>query len=87
MGGTGLRIGEALAIRTDDFDPLCRSLQCGEGVADARASAENLKRDSPSGYSGVIGTSSMPLHKRKKGAPVAAVAASPVASRTLLGYA
>ena len=30
VAGTGLRIGEALAIRTDDFDPLCRSLQCGE---------------------------------------------------------
>jgi len=39
-------------------------------VAETRASTENLKRDSPSGYSGVIGTSSMPLHKRKKGAPI-----------------
>jgi hypothetical protein len=37
-------------------------------VAETRASTENLKRDSPSGYSGVIGASSMPLHKRKKGA-------------------
>jgi hypothetical protein len=37
-------------------------------VAETRASTENLKRDSPSGYSGVIGTSSMPLHKRKNGA-------------------
>jgi integrase len=27
VAGTGLRIGEALAIRTDDFDPLCRLLQ------------------------------------------------------------
>src|SRR5438045_6002036 len=48
-------------------------------VAETRVSAENLKRDSPSGYSGVIGTSSMPLHKRKKGAPAAA---SLVASRS-----
>src|SRR2546429_2782339 len=39
-------------------------------VAETRASAENLKPDSLSGYSGVIGTSSMPLHKRKKGAPI-----------------
>jgi len=39
-------------------------------VAETRASTENLKRDSPSGYSGVIGTSSMPLQKRKKGAPI-----------------
>src|SRR5947208_990285 len=39
-------------------------------VAETRASAENLKRDSPSGYSGVIGTSSMRLHKRKKGASI-----------------
>ena len=39
-------------------------------MAETRASTENLKRDSPSGYSGVIGTSSMPLHKRKKGAPI-----------------
>ena len=27
VAGTGLRIGEALAVRTDDFDPLCRVLQ------------------------------------------------------------
>ena len=36
-------------------------------VAETRASPENIKRDSPSGYSGVIGTSSTPLHKRRKG--------------------
>lgn len=32
VAGTGLRIGEALAIRTDDFDPLCRLLQVGRSV-------------------------------------------------------
>jgi integrase len=32
VAGTGLRIGEALAIRTDDFDPLCRSLQVRRSV-------------------------------------------------------
>ena len=36
-------------------------------MAETRASAENLKRDSPSGYSGVIGTSSMSLYKGRKG--------------------
>ena len=32
VAGTGLRIGEALAIRTDDFDPLCRLLQVRRSV-------------------------------------------------------
>src|SRR6267154_459528 len=32
VAGTGLRIGEALAIRTDDFDPLCRVLQVRRSV-------------------------------------------------------
>src|SRR3984893_3863626 len=32
VAGTGLRIGEALAIRTDDFDPLCRLQQVGRSV-------------------------------------------------------
>src|SRR5882724_4050020 len=32
VAGTGLRIGEALAIRSDDFDPLCRLLQVRRSV-------------------------------------------------------
>src|SRR5437660_3145345 len=32
VAGTGLRIGEALAMRTDDFDPLCRLLQVRRSV-------------------------------------------------------
>jgi integrase len=32
VAGTGLRIGEALAIRTDDFDPACRVLQVRRSV-------------------------------------------------------
>ena len=32
VAGTGLRIGEALAVRTDDFDPLCRVLQVRRSV-------------------------------------------------------
>ena len=32
VAGTGIRIGEALAIRTDDFDPLCRLLQVRRSV-------------------------------------------------------
>src|SRR5207245_9196135 len=32
VAGTGLRIGEALAIRTDDFDPPCRVLQVRRSV-------------------------------------------------------
>jgi len=32
VAGTGLRIGEALAVRTDDFDPLCRLLQVRRSV-------------------------------------------------------
>jgi integrase len=32
VAGTGLRIGEALAIRTDDFDPVCRLLQVRRSV-------------------------------------------------------
>jgi integrase len=32
VAGTGPRIGEALAIRTDDFDPLCRLLQVRRSV-------------------------------------------------------
>ena len=71
VAGTGLRIGEALAIRTEDFDPDCqRAARTEKRLAQMRASAENSKRDSTRGYSGVIGTSSMPLHKRKKGAPI-----------------
>jgi hypothetical protein len=31
VAGTGLRIGEALAIRTDDFDPLCRYIKGRKG--------------------------------------------------------
>ena len=32
VAGTGLRIGEALAIRTDDFDPVCRLLHVRRSV-------------------------------------------------------
>ena len=32
VAGTGLRIGEALAIRPDDFDPVCRLLQVRRSV-------------------------------------------------------
>jgi len=32
VAGTGLRIGEALAIRADDFDPPCRVLQVRRSV-------------------------------------------------------
>jgi len=39
VAGTGLRIGEALAIRTDDFDPLCRLLQVRRSVWRRRAQA------------------------------------------------
>lgn len=32
VAGTGLRIGEALAVRTDDFDPLCHVLHVRRSV-------------------------------------------------------
>ena len=39
VAGTGLRIGEALAVRTDDFDPLCRVLQVRRSVWRSREQA------------------------------------------------
>jgi integrase len=44
VAGTGLRIGEALAVRTGDFDALCRVLQVTTSVWRRREQAPNAIR-------------------------------------------
>ncbi len=71
VAGTGLRIGEALAVRTDDFDPLCRVLQVRRSVWRRREQApKTLNAIRPVDSRGMLSTSSTRLHKRKRGAPV-----------------
>jgi integrase len=67
VAGTGLRIGEALAVRSEDFDP---DRRVEKRLAQTRANAENSERDSTRRYPGEIGTSSTRIHGRKGWLPL-----------------
>jgi len=71
VAGTGLRIGEALAVRTEDFDPACQVLHhTAKRLAQMRASAKDPECDSTRRYPGGIGTNSMPIHGREGWLPL-----------------
>jgi integrase len=71
VAGTGLRIAEALAVRSEDFDPGSQGAAGTEKrLAQTRANAENSERDSTRRYPGEIDTSSTRIHGRKGWLPL-----------------